>query len=344
VDTRGEETIGALLEAVEPLGLKAGYLQASDSGVDLVLTDATGRRMLMQLKRLSTLTVADVPRVRSDWSGNTDGDTLRLVVADRVTQGAQQMLRDAGVGWLDLRGHLRLSGPGLLIDADVPASRPRPERAEAFGGSAGLEVACWLLQHPFDESGVRQIARVLARSASTVSEVLKALRGQRLITATNRPLLPDLFWELANAWQPRAVALAGLPQFGQGATSRLLELGLDQVEATRGWALADTMAAVAYGAPIGAKAHYPPDFYVPTQTIVRRATELFGLASSWQTRAMVVRVAPVPAVCTQRVNLAAQDWPVVDPLFAALDLARDPARGREVLENWTPPEPWHRVW
>lgn len=33
------------------------------------------------------------------------------------------------------------------------------------------------------------------------------------------------------------------------------------------------------------------------------------------------------------------------PLFVALDLAQDhPGRGRDVLNDWTPPEPWRRVW
>lgn len=344
VNTRSEEAIGALLEAVEPLGLTRGPLLESDSGADLILADSAGHRLVLEVKSLSTVAGADAGRAEFESSRRSDEERLTVVVADRVTQAARQVFRDAGVGWLDLRGHLRLSGPGLLIDTDVPALRSRPERLEVFGGSAGLEVACWLLLHPFDEPGVRLIARDLGRSASTVSEVLKALRGQRLITAGNRPLLPDLFWETANAWRPRAVALASLPQEGHGATSSLLDLGFDQVQARKGWALSDTMAAVAYGAPIGARAHYPPDFYVPTQIAVRRATELLGAASSWDARAMVVRVAPVPAVCNQRVCLPAQDWPIAAPLFVALDLARDPARGREVLENWTPPGPWHRVW
>lgn len=51
------------------------------------------------------------------------------------------MLNDAGIGWLDRRGHLRLVTDSLFIDTDiVPASRFRPDdeslrRAKLIGGT-----------------------------------------------------------------------------------------------------------------------------------------------------------------------------------------------------------------
>jgi len=53
--------------------------------------------------------------------------------------------------------------------------------------------------------------------------------------------------------------------------------------------------------------------------------------------------APAP-VCPRGARLGNQRWPLAQPLFVALDLAQDPGRGREILNDWTPPEPWHRVW
>ena len=348
VSTRGEEAVEALVEALEPLGLvtvtAAPRQPSADADADLVFSDATGRQLNVQVKRLSTLTPSVAAKIQSERRASAKSDTLLVLVADRVTPSAQELLRVFGIGWLDLRGHLRLAGPGLLVDADVPAVRPRQGRTDAFGGSAGLEVACQLLMHPHETYGVRELARLLHRSASTISDVLKSLHGQRLVKADNKPLLPDLFWETAHAWRPSTIPLASLPPLGERSMNDLLELGTEQVESGRGWALTDTMAAVAYGAPIGVRSGYPPDFYVPSETVARRATQLLGSAANWETRAMTIRVAPVPAVCSQRVDLASEHWPVVHPLFAALDLASDPARGREVLQDWTPLKTWRRVW
>jgi hypothetical protein len=255
-----------------------------------------------------------------------------------------------------------VAGQGLFIDARVAPWRERPVRADAFAGPAGLEVACALLLDPDVQYGVRDLARVVGRSPSTVSEVLRVLRGQRLLDAAGRPVVPDLFWETAGAWRPGEVALAdrprlgGLPGLREESVDSALQLGFDDVESKPGWALTDTLAAAAYGAPVGVRSDYPPDFYVPTQVVSRRAQRLLGVAVDREHRRATVRVAPVPMVCDKRIDPADQsadpdqwgtfseEWPLTSPLFVALDLARDPGRGREVLDGWDPPRRWRRVW
>jgi hypothetical protein len=345
---RAQEAVAAVAEAVESLGLTV-VDTTPDVGADLVFLDADDRPVAVQVKRLSTLAGGDSVRARIGWPETPGADTVRLVVVDRISREAQRVLRDARLGWLDLRGHLRLAGRGILIDADVPPLHRRPERSDAFTGKVGLEVACWLLLHPEDDPSVRRIARDLGRSPSTVSDVLKILRNQHLLDSGGRPLLPELFWETAASWPSEPIAVASLPGENRSPVNWALELGLEQIESTAGWAVTDTVAAVAYRAPIGVRSGYPPDFYVPTAVVARRAQHLLGAAPNWDTRRAVVRVAPVPMVCTQRIdlagrNLSSERWPAVHPVFAALDLARDPARGREILETWQPPEPWRRVW
>ena len=115
----------------------------------------------------------------------------------------------------------------------------------------------------------------------------------------------------------------------------------------QGWALGDTLAAIAYGVPISASGAYPPDFYVPDRSTLRRARQLLGVAPTWSDRAATLRVAPVPMVTARRVDWSARPkitWPLVHPLFVALDLAQDPDRGTAVLAAWDPPEEWQRVW
>lgn len=45
-----------------------------------------------------------------------------------------------------------------------------------------------------------------------------------------------------------------------------------------------------------------------------------------------------------RLSRRCDAWPVVHPLFVALDLSLDRARGVEILRDWTPPAPFERVW
>jgi hypothetical protein len=134
---------------------------------------------------------------------------------------------------------------------------------------------------------------------------------------------------------------------GDNATmAEPLRLGIHDVENTVGWALTDSATAVAYGAPLAVRTGVLLDFYVPDQAILRRATTLLGAASSRSQARCAIRAAPVPAACSHRVDLATNpfEWPLAHPVFVALDLAQDAGRGREILDAWTPPERWARVW
>lgn len=73
--------------------------------------------------------------------------------------------------------------------------------------------------------------------------------------------------------------------------------------------------------------------------------QLWGSRPS-QAPSCAIRVAPVPAVCRHRVDLDTNptEWPLVHPLFVALDLAQGLGRGREILDAWAPDERWTRVW
>jgi Bacterial regulatory protein, arsR family len=347
------DTTEIFSELVEDLGLhlvEDGQLDRAD----LVLLDAGGRRVLVELKRLSTPAPAQVSRLIAGAELRSRPDALHVLVADRIPEAVRAELRSHGWGWLDLRGHLRLVGHGVFVDVDVPQVKARAERSDAFSGSAGLEVACSLLLEPDIQHGVRDLARSLGRSPSTVSDVLAALRRQGLVGADSVAVLPELFWETASAWRPSEVPLMDLPRPGTGSVNAALQVGFDEIEAEPGWALTGTLAAATYGAPIAARSDHPPDFYVPSQATLRRAMRLLGVAVDPDSRRSSVRVAPVPAVCNQRVDPLGQQaktwaftnepWPLAKPLFVALDLARDPGRGREILEGWQPPKPWRRVW
>src|SRR5690606_25345102 len=43
-----------------------------------------------------------------------------MVVADRISDAGRTVLRTAGWGWLDRRGHLRMWSPGVRIETALP--------------------------------------------------------------------------------------------------------------------------------------------------------------------------------------------------------------------------------
>ncbi len=351
VSTRsGPEVIDELRDVLDnlPLGLSATPPEAEDVGADLVLRTPTGDRFIVELKRASSVSSAELVHSMAELRQKPYVDTsvLVLLVADRVTADAREMMRAAGWSWLDLRGHLHLAGPGLFVDTGFPARERRTGRSAPLSGQVGVEVAVSLLLAPQRSVQVRGLARKIKRAASSVSETLAGMRQDGLVDADRKPVLPELFWELATHWRPEEIDIAVVPPMDNRDVTEVLRLGLDHVPATSGWALTDTVAAAAYGAPVGVRADYPPDFYVPDRATLRRARHLLGVASDHGNRAGTLRWSLVAEICADRVEdtMRSGRWPLAQPLFVALDLAQDPDRGREVLASWTPPREWPRVW
>ncbi|MDQ2755225.1 MAG: helix-turn-helix domain-containing protein [Actinomycetota bacterium] len=331
-----------ITEAFAQLGLTVRFHVTSPAGTELVLTDQ-GVRMSVQLLRRALVDAATADRLLAD--AQPSGGVV-FVVADRVTGDARGVLTSRGAGYLDLRGHLALRAEGLVIDADVQPAHPRPPRSGALAGKVGLEVAVSVLMSPSRPAAVREVARSLGRSPSTVSEVLSALRRDDLVDERNTPVGTGLFWQVADRWPTRRTYLTQAPTPNDDNLAQALRLGLDDVEHEPGWALTDSAAAAAYAAPLAVRAGQKLDFFVPSDVIARRAITLLGAASSPSQAQASIRVAPVPAVVHQRADLAtnAARWPLAHPVFVALDLAQDAGRGREILQGWTPREEWTRVW
>jgi hypothetical protein len=330
-----------LRDACAAVGLIADEAGPADRGVDLWL-ELDGQRLPVRVK---TMSLADAGTVASSLAA-PPARGLLVVVADRVVATAAAALSRPGYGFLDRRGRLVLRGPGLVVDAAVPATYERADGpVDALRSPVGREVAALLLVGAVEPS-VRGFARELGRSPGAVSTALSALRREGLVDGAGGPAVPALFWALADRWPTRRVRLRRAPQPGELRATAALGLGLDPVEGAAGWAVTDTLAAAAYVAPVVVGSAYPPDFVVPSPHQVTRAQRVLGTAEGDDYGA-TVRVAPVPWMCTHRVDaadFADTEWPLAHPVFVALDLAADPGRGREVVEGWTPPEPWRRVW
>lgn len=339
------ETEALVLDAFAQLSIELQRtVGPADRGRDMVVLDPDGIGARVQIKRRSLVTGDTAERLLAEAARS---ESVVLVVGDRVTDSARRLLTARRGGYYDLRGRLALRADGILIDVETPPVKERAGRTQALSGKAGLEVATALLGAPTRGAGVRELARELGRSASTVSEVLTALRRDGLIESDGTVVDARLFWLVSDRWSTPRTYFAHLPEPGDASgTTKSLRLGLEDVENEPGWALTDSAAAAAYGAPMAIRSGQRLDFYVPEQVVLRRAMTLLGAAGSAETSRATVRIAPVPMICRHRVNLESNptEWPLAHPLFVALDLAQDVGRGREILSAWTPDERWARVW
>jgi len=331
-----------------PLGLVVSSV--TDRASDLHVDTPDGHRLEITVKSLRSPAPPDVDRLER---GEPFTGSIPVLVADRLVPRVRDRLRGAGWGWLDRRGHLFLAADGLLVDTDVPAlvdhgNRGRPHLETAVG----LDVASAMLTEPTRAWSVRRLVEYTGRSLGAVHKAKQGLGEDGLLQGDGLPLIPELFWEVSDHWRPRRVALGAAPDPRSVRADRLgLYAEAGEVQHGSGWAMCDTIAANAYGASAAVRGDHPPDFYVPDDRAVRIARQILGDATTTDRRGATVAIAPAGWVCRHRVDLAERSterrstwWPLAHPIAVALDLSTDAGRGHEILDAWSPPEPFERVW
>ena len=329
-----QDAIAALSEALGRIGVETNILSAEQSASDVEsVVEAAGQRFDVEVKSIVTAVQGAL------LAGNRTPDMPMVVVADRIAADAKQSLREAGVNYFDRRGELRIVSPPLFVDTLVDSTLPMVgRRSGSLDSQVAKEVAIACLLTPHESHGVRHIARYIDRAPSAVSNAMAGLRGDGLLTSAGEAMVPHLFRALLMVWRRRAILLAKTPDTGAREAIRL-RLGLDEPENSTGWVLTDTRAAASWGIPIVASGDYPPDFYVPTESVLRAAHSHLGEASNPASRACSVAVAPVRLACLRRVDHSyktGEQWPVANHVVVALDIAQDQARGLEALEQWKP--------
>jgi hypothetical protein len=251
-----------------------------------------------------------------------------VVVADRLSPGAKDLLERHHAGWFDRRGELRVELPdaGLLIKTTVPAA-VTPERSRAANPftSTGLDVAIAVLLEPTEQIAVREIARRTNNSHGRVSEILTELRARGLVNRDGRPAIPDLFDATAEAWRPNWVSLSARPRPDPSLR------------------LSGSIGAVWRKVPIIVAEQWPPEVYVRDRLALRRLVMTYPPDAAGMI-APPARAAVCPSTYgfDQPLDLN-PDFPVANYLVVALDLAQDQGRGREALDGWNPKE-FPRVW
>ena len=332
------ELVDEVVSALGAVRIIASYVD------DALVVD--GARLPLRFVDRAHPTPADLAQLVSEVSP----DSRAIVVADRISEPGRAVLRRAGWGWLDRRGHLRIWAPGLRIEMPVPV--PGADRGQHEGNpwtEVGLETVLAVLVDPERPVTARRIAPVIHRSVGAVHEAIVRLGGEGLVgRTTHRPLLPELFWEAAahwpdDGWVSLPVGLAEVAErAGGGSVVRV-----------------DERAATLGGAKIPAAGSLPVRAYVVGATAFRKVRSFAGGRSlsegdgvprpvsrsgQWEpshsmaagSHQCMVREAPVRWLPDSPLGPSdpARPWRVGHPLVCALRLASDPARGREIVESW----------
>jgi len=254
------------------------------------------------------------------------GTGPQIVVRDRVTPGARRRFQAAGIGWLDLSGHLSFHSPTLVVEADVPgpAKGTSQRRTSVLAGAvvSGCTMAA-LASWPRPLPGVRSTARTLGATPGGVSLALRRLVAAGYLTSDHRAT-SELFWAAATEWRPdwSELPIGSLPP---------------SVHAVAVGAL----AASKLGAPVAVTADAKPEYLVSSDAALRYAALATKTRSSTEPVARYC-VAPAAIAIEQR----DPDGETVNGVFiassaiVALSLAIDPARGAETVRSWEGDHVW----
>jgi len=240
-----------------------------------------------------------------------------IVVANRISEPARALLERKGWSWLDRRLGAHLAGGGRDIEVRFADGRAPARRGgtatEAIRGRAGIAYAAAVLCSPKAPPSLRSVAAAVGMSPQSLANAAARLTDAGLLEDGRRAVVPDLFWALARVWRPaHEVGVATLPE-GDG------------------WVLGGDRAAAALGAPV-VNLDPRPTLWAPDAVTLRRSERRLGPAD--RDRAATLAVAPTPLVTATATP--GDPWALPHPVFAALDLAGDRGRGREILEAWTP--------
>ena len=251
-----------------------------------------------------------------------------LLVADRITADARDLLGAAGWSWLDRRGRMHLTAPGVRIDVDVEPDMTRPDATAAppVAGRAGLEVAYWLCANPGRSLSPTKNRATLRLAPSTISITVTKLAHAGLVDDHGAAILPELFWELAGVWATPRAWLATVPAAPPARPA-------DPMGAH--WTRSGTAAAASFGAPVVTTGNDVVELYVPGPVEVTIASRRYGRADP-ASGVAALAVATVVGVCEpgDTTGVDVDGWPAAPLLAVALDLTQDRARGREILADW----------
>ena len=134
------------------------------------------------------------------------GDSI--IVAPHLSPAVRERLREAGLGFVDLTGNIRIAlrTPGLFIEAngaDVNPDRQSRPSHSLRGGKAGRIVRALIDRK--EPPGVRALAAMIGANPGYVSRIVALLDEQALIERSGRGRIASVDWpRLLDRWSQDA--------------------------------------------------------------------------------------------------------------------------------------------
>jgi len=201
----------------------------ADAVLALAAPDGTTGKVFVEAKRV--VEPRDVPRAVGQLESFRDEEEAALLVtAPYLSPRVRELLEDAGTGWFDSTGNLRLrlDRPSVFIDRiganRSPFTDAEDRRLKSLKGPGAARVVRALLDEKLP-LGVRAIAEVADVGAATSSRVLELLVREDLISRNEDGRVVDVRkLSLVRRWS----ADYGLTSSNQ-AVPMLAARGIDQV-------------------------------------------------------------------------------------------------------------------
>ncbi|MES2537552.1 MAG: hypothetical protein V4632_16965 [Pseudomonadota bacterium] len=285
------------------------------------------RQVLWQIKEAS--------HGRSKGQGK---EPLSLLVAESISPGAKELLRNERVGYFDSGGSLYLPAPGayFYIDKPLPKTLVKSVRS-LFSGRRAQVLNALLVQHQ-DWFGVKELAQQALVSPATASQVLTEL--ERFDWLVSRGQGPSKERHLR---EPAALLEAWVKQL---ASIRSLDLRRYYVPATKADALLERVGEVF-------DAH-DAEYAISHEAAAQRYAPFLSSVSQVRTRLLIganadAAIADLGArVVNEGANLVIIDakspgellfreqvggiW-LASPVQVYLDLLRGEGRSKEMAEH-----------
>lgn len=181
-----QQLIERFLEALRELPEVHAYLDPGATGncghdaqIDL---QVAGKSFILLIEAKKAVYPRDVRQVlwqlREASHGQTKGqgkELLSVMIAESISPGAKELLRDERVGYYDSGGSLYLPAPGAYVYIDKPPPKTLAKSVRSLFSGRRAQVLHTLLVHHQDWFGVNELAQQAMASPATASQVLTEL-------------------------------------------------------------------------------------------------------------------------------------------------------------------------
>ena len=181
-----QQLLEQFLEALRELPEVHAYLDPGATGncghdaqIDL---QVAGKSFILLIEAKKAVYPRDVRQVlwqlREASHGQTKGqgkELLSVMIAESISPGAKELLRDERVGYYDSGGSLYLPAPGAYVYIDKPPPKTLAKSVRSLFSGRRAQVLHTLLVHHQDWFGVNELSQQAMASPATASQVLTEL-------------------------------------------------------------------------------------------------------------------------------------------------------------------------